>query len=260
MQSLDLNLASRPFRNNTLLWVGFGLTLLTLLVMTGLNLRSHASHRSELEALQGRVSGIESHRRGLHARAATARREIGTVDVEALAIRAQKANEVIRWKAFSWTLLFNRLEEVQPYDIQMASIQPAFRPQADVSNARNLDQVAGVPVAVDGTARDLRAFFALERALVDSPYFTRVEPERTDTDGQTGETVFRLRFIYDPDVPGGPPPRPEEAELQTEELTVVVPDAPEEGIVPSGTGVAAERRGGRGRPAPPRPADVERAR
>ena len=144
------------------------------------------------------------------------RKKKASYDIEALAIRAQKANEVIRWKAFSWTLLFNRLEDVQPWDVQMASIHPTFRPQGDVVNARQLDQVSGVPVAVEGTAKDLKAFLDLERGLIRSPYFTRVEPERTDRDSQTRETVFRLRFIYDPDVPAGPPPKPE------------APEAPEE--------------------------------
>lgn len=34
MLTLDLNLASRPFRNNTLLWGGYGLTALLLLAFT----------------------------------------------------------------------------------------------------------------------------------------------------------------------------------------------------------------------------------
>ena len=51
------------------------------------------------------------------------RRELA---LEKLTVQSLKANEVIEWKAFSWTRLFNLMEQIQPWDIRMTSIRPIF--------------------------------------------------------------------------------------------------------------------------------------
>ncbi len=222
MQSLDLNLASRPFKNNTLPWSALWVAALLLGALTVSNVRAHWKHASLLADLADRVGGIESHREDLEQRDGLARRAIEKFDLEVLNVRAKKANEVIRWKAFSWTRLFNRLEEVVPWEVQMSSIYPTFRPEGDSDSARNA-AVFGVPVVVEGTARNLMAFLEFERALIRSPHFSRIEPERTDVDEQTRETVFGLRFVYDPEVPEGPPPAPA---AEAEEAPATEPNAP----------------------------------
>ncbi len=207
MQALDLNLASRPFKNNTLLWVGLSTAALAI-VLAGLgNLQLYRRHRGLLDQLQGRVVQIETRLADLERRDGLARRAIGQFDLEQLEVKAAKANEVIRWKAFSWTRLFNLLEELQPWDVQMASVHPTFRVEGATDAQRKVGTV-GVPVSVEGIARDLEAFLEFERALLRSPSFSRVEPERTQRTPNTGEIVFALRFHYDPQAAEGPPPRP----------------------------------------------------
>ena len=214
MRSLELNLASRPFKNNTLLWAGVSLATLLLLWLSVANVRSQRRHVGLLAELEDQVGTIDARYEDLSRRADVARREIGGYDLELLEIKAAKANEVIQWKVFSWTRLFNQLEQVQPWDVQMASIHPTFRPQARGRSSREVGTSIGVPVSVEGSAKNLKAFLDLERALIQSPFFSRVEPDRTVRDEQTRETVFGLRFIYSPDLPEEPPPAPDVAEAE----------------------------------------------
>jgi Tfp pilus assembly protein PilN len=223
--SLELNLASRPFKNNTLLWVGFSLAALFLVWLSLANVRSQRTHVGLLAELEDKVGTIDARHEDLRRRGDVARRDIGGHDLELLKIKAAKANEVIHWKAFSWTRLFNQLEQVQPWDVQMASIHPTFRPQASGRSSREKESAVGVPVAVEGTAKNVKAFLDLERALILSPYFTRVEPDRTDRDTQTRETVFGLRFVYNPELPEGPPPAPEVEEEEMPAEDAVATDA-----------------------------------
>lgn len=260
MQALDLNLASRPFKNNTLLWVGFSAATLLLLYVSWDNVATRQRHLDMRLELEGRVGGIEARQQELRRRADQALRQIGTYDVESLAVRAGKANEVIRWKAFSWTGLFNQLEEVLPWDVQMASIHPSFRPEGDRSGRDEIVSTA-VPVAVDGTARNLPAFLDLERQLILSPYFARVEPERTEIDPQTHETVFGLRFYYNPEIPAGPPPAPEEPAAEAAEAPVAPVVEPRDDGVENGERGSAPGEAGSAEPAEgavtPPPIEIE---
>jgi hypothetical protein len=209
MQALDLNLASRPFKNNTLLWVGFSVLAVALGAITVSNVATRQRHARMLADLESKVGGIEARVADLRTRALAARRDIERFDVAALSVRTAKANEVIRWKAFSWTGLFNELEKVQPWAVQMSAVHPTFRPENPSSTAGQIQAGLGIPVVVDGVAKTLKDFLEFERELIKSRAFTRVEPDRTDIDEQTRETVFTLRFLYDPEAAVGPPPAPE---------------------------------------------------
>jgi Tfp pilus assembly protein PilN len=213
VQPLDLNLASRPFKNNTLLWLGFVLAVVLLGGMTVRNFRLWNTHRLLLADLQSEVAGLHGELESLARREQAALRDIGKHDLELLQVKAEKANEVIQWKTFSWTRLFNRLQEVQPPDVQMTSIHPIFRPESQAADAP-IEESSGVPVSVEGLAKNLEAFLELERALFRDPHFSRVEPEGTDVDKNSGETVFSLRFVYDPEggtaVAAAPPAAPAE--------------------------------------------------
>jgi hypothetical protein len=200
MQSLDLNLATRPFRNNTLLWTGYG-TAFVLLIGFGLwSVISWREHVTRLNELEDTVPGIERKMIELDQRDARARAGIESFDLEALEVQAAKANEVIEWKAFSWTRLFNLMEKVQPNDVRMTSVRPLFRA------GRRRDQMGAgadplhktVPVSVEGLAKDFRSIWELQDALHADVHFGRVIPQRLQKTDR-GEIVFQLTFIYHPD-------------------------------------------------------------
>ena len=88
---------------------------------------SWRDHVNQLEELQQTVGSIEGQMENLNRREEVARAGIRGFDVEALGIQAFKANEVIEWRVFSWTRLFNLMEQIQPNDVRMSSIRPLFR-------------------------------------------------------------------------------------------------------------------------------------
>ena len=197
MQPLDLNLASNPFRNNTLLWVSYTTTTVLLLAFSVWNVTTFFEHRTRLRELRDTVGTFESQRLDLSTRGQRALDGIRRFDVEALEVQTAKANEVIEWKAFSWTRLFNALEQAQPNQVRMTEVRPNFNGtlapgEEQASGAAN---VAGIPVSIDGVAHDLDAFTALQSSMQAHPSFGRVEPNRL-VRTQGGEIAFEMHAWY----------------------------------------------------------------
>jgi len=199
MQSLDLNLASRPFRNNTLPWSGLGLLALALAAFTWWNVTSWFSVEERLQARRGVINDLRTRFDRCDARERKADAALKKSDVAYLRVQADRANAVIARKALSWTRLFNILEKVQPYEVRMTRISPIF------ASADNKEIPKGaVPVSVKGFSREIRAFLEFERSLLFDPHFDRVEPEASNLD-KSGEVEFELSFLY---YPGGVGDRP----------------------------------------------------
>lgn len=212
MLSLDLNLASRPFKNNVPLWAGLAAAAIALVVFSIYNVTTYGEYAERLADLDAKLARVETELAEIERRERAVQREIEKVDLAFLNAKVQKANEVIRWKAFSWTRLFNLLQGVQPGDVQMSAVRPLFRPDEQITDKRSIKDPEVIQVSVEGTARRLEDFLAFERRLIDDPHFARPEPEHTDTDEQSRETLFRLQFWYDPRVVGdGRSPGPEPA-------------------------------------------------
>jgi hypothetical protein len=196
MQRLDLNLASNPFRNNTLLWVGYGTATLLLVVFSVWNVNTFVDYRSRLLALRDTVGTFQTQRLELETRGKRALNGIRRFDVESLELRTDKANEVIEWKAFSWTRLFNVLERVLPNQVRMNSVRPIFSPTARGQDQGEI-QAGAMPVAIEGTARSFDDLAELQRAFHADAQIGRVEPRRLDKTDK-GEFAFQLRFMYVP--------------------------------------------------------------
>lgn len=203
LQALDLNLGTRPFRNNTLIWTGLALGLLLVIWLSWWNYTTWQSESDALLSLRSDVNSIESQLMDLTRREMESRKGIKALDLDLLSSQAGKANDVIMLKAFSWTRLFNRLEVIQPYEVRMQAIRPVFRlGKKRGRGSREADpgghlENQSVLVTVDGTAKNLKAFLEFETALLEDPWFDRVEPERYST-LESGETQFSLRFHYYP--------------------------------------------------------------
>lgn len=201
MQSLGLNLASRPFRNNVLLWLGYGTAVLGLAAFTWYSATTYVEHRDKLDALRNQLDTSESRTQTLRQRAETADNRIDAYDIETLQVQAAKANEIIEWKAFSWTELFNRLAEIQPYDVKMTEVRPVFRGRGmdDRDAAAFEDDRLAIPVEVEGLAKDIAPWLEFQDALFKDPQFGRVEPRRWSRTQDTREIAFTVGFLYYPD-------------------------------------------------------------
>jgi hypothetical protein len=205
MLALDLNLASRPFKNNTLLWTGYVSSLVLLVAFSVWNVMAWRSHVRQLAELRERVGSIEGQMSNLDDREAAAREGIAAFDLKALGLQAFKANEVIEWRVFSWTRLFNVMEEIQPNDVRMTSIRPLFRAgrRADQLGTQGVTPERAIPVSVEGLAKNYASFMDLQTALLKDERIDLVLPERSQlTDTQ--EILFDLTFVYRPGVEASP--------------------------------------------------------
>jgi len=195
MHSLDFNLATRPFRNNTLVWAGYLILFVAAVGFSYWNVSSYRYFDRELLAKEAQQGNRVQQQIDLTARAEKVVTQVGGFDVKQIGRQTSKANEVIEWKAFSWTRLFNRLEEMLPYKVRMTSVRPVFRD-------RDRDQEDGdsrhaISVTVEGLARDLAAFHEIQTKLINHDSFGWVKP-RFATRVDNGEFAFAVDFLYYP--------------------------------------------------------------
>lgn len=229
---LDLNLASRPFRNDTLLWLAHALAVGLLVAFSVWNVTTHARHRRELSELKTNVASIQSRNQDLDRRDLAAQRGITRFDVEDLSRQAAKANDVLQRKALSWTRLFNEMEEILPYEVRMISVRPIFHFGRQTASARESLPEGSVPVSVQGAAKSLEALLEFEGALLEDPRFDNVDPHRQSREGS--EIFFDLRFLYFPnqgdlkaqeEEKAGEAPAPAEGEDNSPESAVATAEA-----------------------------------
>jgi type IV pilus assembly protein PilN len=186
-----LNLARRPFRNESLPNLLFLLVALGALVLTAVQAVSARRLVSEqATALHAGVSALESELAGL-------RRE-----AEALRGPAPAAAQVAEWyalkdlvdrRAFSWSRLLARLEAVLPPGVRLISIDPSTRG-------------GQVRLDVAAVARSREDAFEFVRALRDKAGFEDVYPTSLSRVNEGDQIICSM--TYRPEA--RPAPRPAE--------------------------------------------------
>ncbi len=205
MRHLEMNFASRPFRNNTLLWTMCSLFAVGLIAFTVWNAERWWDYRAQLNVLQSDISTLGSRNTEYEGRRDRFKDALKTVDVKALKKQAAKANDVIAWKSFSWTKLFNILEERQPFDVRMVSIKPQFyaeqkarsRGASAKSKPKSEPSADSVRIRLEGIAKEPIDFHSLQRSLICGTHFDQIEPIR-EVRTQNGEILFELIVLYYP--------------------------------------------------------------
>lgn len=200
MRPLELNVASRPFRNNTPIWTAHGLLLVAVIAFSVWNAHTAVTATRKLNALQADLGSVERQLGDLDRREESAVQGIRVFDPKTLQFQADKANDIILRRGLSWTRLFNTLETVVPYEVKMTAVRPIYGTRQTSSVGSKDGVFAGtVPVDVEGRAQSFESFLELERALIMDPHFAGVEPIRNESPPGSSEVTFQLRFLYDPD-------------------------------------------------------------
>ena len=229
MRPLDLNLASRPFRNNAPVWLGLGLAVCAAAAFTTWTTTTWLERRTEIVALEARLSGADRDTSDLGMRLQKAEQAIAEYDERALNRQAGLANEVLSRRGLSWTRLFNQLERLQPYEVKMVEIRPAYTVGDAIRGADKRGDLEGtVKISVEGRAQSIEAFLEFQRALLLDRHFARVQPERLDRKGGA-DLEFDLDFLYDPE---GRLEGSEQLELPA--VLEAVAEAEAEGVPPPG--------------------------
>ena len=121
---LRTNLATRPFYNERAVQIALGVLLLLVTGLTVFNvaelIRLNASQRS----LGAHAAESEQEAARLRRDAATIRAQINTTELEAVANAAREANGIIDQRAFSWSELFDQLEQTLPDDVRITAVTP----------------------------------------------------------------------------------------------------------------------------------------
>lgn len=157
-----LNLARRPFRNDRLAATAFGAAAVLLLALTvwhAVVIRNLMPARTSERHRE--VAALEADLAKLQAEARTLRTE--TPPVATLA-QWNLVKEIVDRRAFSWTGLFARLEQVMPMNVRLTSISPSMRK-------------GQVELDVDASVRSREAGWEFVRVLEDGGDFYDVYPK-----------------------------------------------------------------------------------
>ena len=202
-----LNLAERPFRNErlpaTLFALGaavlIGVTIWHAVVIRNLLPARTSERHREAAALQAELTRLRDEARTLKTETPPA----------ATLAQWTLVKELVDRRAFSWTGLFARLEQLIPEGVRLTSISPSMRK-------------GQVELDVDAAVRSREAGWEFVRVLEAGGDFYDVYPKNESAD------VFRYGMRYRPQKSApavGPPAPPPAAE----------PDAEETKEAPAGT-------------------------
>ncbi len=178
--SAPLNLASHPFRNERLPALLLGLALVALLVITvqhALVIRRLLPARTS--ALHGEVAALDA--------------EADRLRAEASALRGPKpdAAAVKQWalvkglvdrRAFSWTELFGRLEEVLPPGVHLLSVAPDVHEGA-------------VRLELEAVARTAEDGFGFLQALQQRPEFADANLLSVDELEDGAQLTYSMKYV-----------------------------------------------------------------
>ncbi len=188
MKPLPTNLASRPFRNNAVLGSVLGSIAALLVLATVFNLTLFLRHGSSYAEMNHEQASDRERLAKVDLEEARLAREIQKRDFRRLQARERIAGELILRHAFSWTLLFNKLETVVPAEVMMTAIRPNITADAIV-------------VRVDGVAKSYFAFLDLQDKLLANQVFARISPiSERKLNPSRPEITFALNFGYLPKV------------------------------------------------------------
>ena len=203
-----INLASRPFLNDrpvarvtAALWVLGAL----LALAAGWSFWSYfAGREDQREELASIEESMEREREAI----AGLSRELAAIPLDNQNQRVRYLNQRIAERAFSWSLLFDRVAEILPADVRLLSLAPRVESGEDGGGRRRgaaaaADRAPGerVFLQVQAVARRPEAMLELIDAMFASDAFERPNLARENREG--GETQFTLSVVYLPAAAAG---------------------------------------------------------
>jgi type IV pilus assembly protein PilN len=187
---LDINLATRPYEDAREFWARWGLGvgllgLLTVLLLglTVSNWRKAGKDRQDIAYLQGEIAERDNER-------AKAQAYLDLAANRSTRDQSQFVNGLIQRKSFSWTRVFEDLEQVMPSNLHVVSLRPELNDQ----NQMELE------MRVAGDTRS--AAIELVHRMEGSKHFQGTQLESESTAGENGRNlvVAAVVTIYVPDV------------------------------------------------------------
>ena len=226
MKPPTINLARRPFRNNSAFYSVFAACFVLLLAATIYNANDFFARGDELSTLRQRLADRSHRYTQIFQDVEVMKKEMARVNLSVLSQKSAFANGLIVSHLFSWSLLFDRLEEIIPYDVKIRAIRPAISAQE-------------IEIQIDGMTKSAVDLYEFEARLSESEYFSSVYPLSENTRESRNEINFDLALSYIPAGKSGldpSPPTPRAAlpqpPVKDEKKSVEQSDAPVAGSKP----------------------------
>ena len=189
---LDINLASQPYQDTQQFWKVWGtalaLAILLTLGLVGYTVKEwwHARQQQlAIAVLQKKIASLDTTEQ-------KARQFLDRPEHRSTRDRSQFLNDLFHRKAFSWTRVFEDLEQLMPARLHVVSIHPEL----------TTDNQLRISLIVAGESRDKA--LELVRKMEDSQHFQRTEinSERSLKDQSSSEVQFDISAFYVPQSPG----------------------------------------------------------
>lgn len=183
-----VNLATRPFRNETTPVLLFALAWTVALGLTAVHARTVRRLTSaSVSALQGEARALEAESARLREEAARLR---GPAPGRETVARWARLKELVDRRTFSWSGLLSVLEEALPRDVRLVSIAPDVRE-------------GEVRLEIVAVARSVDAGLEFVKVLEDRPEFSDVFPLGSSVRPEGSEFRYHLRYRPLPRAAGG---------------------------------------------------------
>lgn len=190
---LRTNLSTRPFYNERIVQVLLALAAGVVVILTIFNairIIGLSRQNTELSSLIGRDRN-EAVR--LNAEARRIRAGIDEDELEATAGAADAANRLIDQRTFSWTELFNHIEDTLPADVMLTTVQPSVD-----AAGHTIVQMTVVGRRTD----DINEF--VEKLEATGAFREVLTPQLDTTDDGLNRAQLRARYLGTPPAAAAP--------------------------------------------------------
>lgn len=180
---IDINLASRPYEDTRQFWTYWGTGLALLAVATAILAFMAVTGFVRAGRDRRQISRLESQIDAYDREKAQAEALLNQPQNRELREQSRFLNELFERKAFSWTRVFQDLEQVMPAHLHVVSIHP------DMSSGNNVE----IKVVVGGESQ--QQALDLVRKMENSQHFkqTRINNEKTADQQGEAPTVCSLK-------------------------------------------------------------------
>lgn len=182
MKPIHLNLASRPYEDKRLfITTVVGISLLVAALLFS-NIDTYLRYRVQTETTRTKIQQVDAQAEQERRRTEVVRQQLSHIDVGALSKQTSFINQQLAQRAFSWSELLDRLENVLADDVRLTSVAPSFRPDGSVSLSLSLEAKTA-----DGLVNMLHRFSR-------DPHFANAFPR---SESQTGSGGYQITLGVD---------------------------------------------------------------
>ena len=180
------NLASSPIHNDSLYLIGCLVLAAVTVLFTVFNINNIADWFSESGRLQARISEQQKRLSDLQTQGAQLQQRIDRIKTPQFVKQTEFFNTAIKKRTFSWTRLFDQLEQALPDNVRMITIYPSIVGD-DIS------------ISMEVAGKSLNDMVEWVRILENSAIYSDVvfRSERRDQDGLLHSQIS-LRYWPDP--------------------------------------------------------------